>query len=70
MLAEIIPKDTHRFRNLFKNIVGCSEETTTGVHRVIRMAQEKKFLFPIININDSVTKSKFDNGVFTVLNIQ
>jgi len=46
---------------LAKNLVGVSEETTTGVHRLEKMAEEKKLLFPCININDSVTKSKFDN---------
>jgi len=44
-----------------KNIVGVSEETTTGVHRLYQMAKNNKLLFPAINVNDSVTKSKFDN---------
>ena len=43
------------------NIKGVTEETTTGVHRLYLMAQEGKLLFPAINVNDSVTKSKFDN---------
>ena len=38
-----------------------TEETTTGVHRLYKMAKEGKLLFPAINVNDSVTKSKFDN---------
>merc|ERR1719473_731384 len=42
-------------------IVGVSEETTTGVHRLYQMAKKGKLLFPAINVNDSVTKSKFDN---------
>jgi adenosylhomocysteinase len=42
-------------------IMGVSEETTTGVHRLYQMEKEKKLLFPAINVNDSVTKSKFDN---------
>ncbi|TMA51703.1 MAG: adenosylhomocysteinase, partial [Deltaproteobacteria bacterium] len=42
-------------------IRGVSEETTTGVHRLYQMAREGKLLFPAINVNDSVTKSKFDN---------
>ncbi|MGH8217061.1 MAG: adenosylhomocysteinase, partial [Steroidobacteraceae bacterium] len=42
-------------------IRGVSEETTTGVHRLYQMAKEKRLLFPAINVNDSVTKSKFDN---------
>src|SRR5258706_149260 len=44
-----------------KNIKGVTEETTTGVHRLYQMAAEKRLLFPAINVNDSVTKSKFDN---------
>uniref|UniRef100_A0A7S3D6E4 adenosylhomocysteinase n=1 Tax=Palpitomonas bilix TaxID=652834 RepID=A0A7S3D6E4_9EUKA len=44
-----------------KNIVGVSEETTTGVHRLYQMARNGSLLFPAINVNDSVTKSKFDN---------
>jgi adenosylhomocysteinase len=40
---------------------GVTEETTTGVHRLYQMAKEKRLLFPAINVNDSVTKSKFDN---------
>jgi len=43
------------------NILGVTEETTTGVHRLYQMANEGKLLFPAINVNDSVTKSKFDN---------
>jgi adenosylhomocysteinase len=61
LLADNIPKNPHKFRNIVKHLVGCSEETTTGVQRVVRMAKAKELLFPIININDSVTKSKFDN---------
>ncbi|MGE0873356.1 MAG: adenosylhomocysteinase [Burkholderiales bacterium] len=44
-----------------KDIKGVTEETTTGVHRLYQMAKEGKLLFPAINVNDSVTKSKFDN---------
>ncbi len=44
-----------------KEIKGVTEETTTGVHRLYQMAKEKRLLFPAINVNDSVTKSKFDN---------
>ncbi len=61
MLAEYIPKNPNKFRNIVKDLVGSSEETTTGVQRVIKMAKNKELLFPVININDSVTKSKFDN---------
>jgi adenosylhomocysteinase len=49
------------FSELAKSIKGVSEETTTGVHRLYIMAKEGKLLFPAINVNDSVTKSKFDN---------
>ncbi len=42
-------------------IIGVSEETTTGVHRLYQMANEERLMFPAINVNDSVTKSKFDN---------
>jgi adenosylhomocysteinase len=49
------------FAKLAANIKGVSEETTTGVHRLYIMAKEGKLLFPAINVNDSVTKSKFDN---------
>ena len=46
---------------LAKNIRGVTEETTTGVHRLYQMQKEGRLLFPAINVNDSVTKSKFDN---------
>jgi len=49
------------FAKLAASIKGVSEETTTGVHRLYVMAKEGKLLFPAINVNDSVTKSKFDN---------
>ena len=49
------------FAQLAKNIKGVSEETTTGVHRLYDMQKAGKLLFPAINVNDSVTKSKFDN---------
>jgi adenosylhomocysteinase len=49
------------YTNAAKNIKGVTEETTTGVHRLYQMAKEKRLLFPAINVNDSVTKSKFDN---------
>lgn len=50
-----------RFPKLLKGIKGISEETTTGVHRLYRMFEEGKLKVPAINVNDSVTKSKFDN---------
>jgi len=49
------------WRTIAANVVGVSEETTTGVHRLYAMAKEGKLLFPAINVNDAVTKSKFDN---------
>jgi len=50
-----------RFSRMAENILGVSEETTTGVHRLYEMAEKGSLLFPAINVNDSVTKSKFDN---------
>ena len=49
------------YPNLLNDIRGLSEETTTGVHRLCQLHEEGKLLFPAINVNDSVTKSKFDN---------
>jgi len=49
------------YGRIAKNIVGVTEETTTGVHRLYQMQKEGRLLFPAINVNDSVTKSKFDN---------
>ncbi len=49
------------YSKIAKDIRGVTEETTTGVHRLYAMAKEKRLLFPAINVNDSVTKSKFDN---------
>ena len=49
------------YKNLLKSVKGVSEETTTGIKALKRMEAEKKLLIPAINVNDSVTKSKFDN---------
>jgi adenosylhomocysteinase len=49
------------YSELAKNIRGVTEETTTGVHRLYQMEKDRKLRFPAINVNDSVTKSKFDN---------
>jgi adenosylhomocysteinase len=49
------------YSKVAREIMGVTEETTTGVHRLYQMAREKRLLFPAINVNDSVTKSKFDN---------
>src|SRR5690349_9678547 len=50
-----------KYPEMLKDVRGISEETTTGVHRLRDMARDGKLLFPAINVNDSVTKSKFDN---------
>ncbi len=60
-LTHILEKDPGRWHRIAKEVKGVSEETTTGVHRLYQMKQEGKLLFPAINVNDSVTKSKFDN---------
>ena len=54
-------RDPKRFHRIVPSIVGVSEETTTGVHRLYQMMEKKSLLFPAFNVNDSVTKSKFDN---------
>ncbi len=51
----------NKWSEIAKNIRGVSEETTTGVHRLYQMMEDGELLFPAINVNDSVTKSKFDN---------
>merc|ERR1712023_339422 len=56
-----IQKDPKRFTKMVSAMIGVSEETTTGVHRLIVMADKGELLFPAINVNDCVTKSKFDN---------
>lgn len=61
LLKEIYKRDKTRWTKVAKEIKGVSEETTTGVHRLYQMAANKTLLFPAINVNDSVTKSKFDN---------
>ncbi|HII16339.1 TPA: adenosylhomocysteinase [Candidatus Woesearchaeota archaeon] len=60
-LKGIYEKDRQYWQRMVKEIKGVSEETTTGVHRLYQMLEQKKLLFPAINVNDSVTKSKFDN---------
>jgi adenosylhomocysteinase len=61
VLKLVYQKDPERWTRTAKDMKGVSEETTTGVHRLYQMMEEKKLLFPAINVNDSVTKSKFDN---------
>jgi adenosylhomocysteinase len=60
-LKEIHSEDNTKWRRMVKEIKGVSEETTTGVHRLYQMKEKGQLLFPAINVNDSVTKSKFDN---------
>jgi len=60
-IKAILTADAGRFARMAKKIRGVSEETTTGVHRLYQMMQAGELLFPAINVNDSVTKSKFDN---------
>ncbi|MGN6405562.1 adenosylhomocysteinase [Sinomonas sp.] len=54
-------RDPQKWTRIAKGIRGVTEETTTGVHRLSQLAEQGKLLFPAINVNDSVTKSKFDN---------
>jgi len=60
-LKEVFAQDKGRWQNVAENMKGVSEETTTGVHRLYQLEKDGKLLFPAINVNDSVTKSKFDN---------
>merc|ERR1712173_497107 len=61
LIKNSIQIDPTKFTRMGKGVFGVSEETTTGVHRLYQMMKEGKLLFPAINVNDSVTKSKFDN---------
>ncbi|MBV8551146.1 MAG: adenosylhomocysteinase [Acidobacteriaceae bacterium] len=61
LLKKIHSEDPQRWHKLVKEWRGVSEETTTGVHRLYKMQEQGKLLVPAINVNDSVTKSKFDN---------
>ncbi|HNW51280.1 MAG TPA: adenosylhomocysteinase [Prolixibacteraceae bacterium] len=60
-LRKELARNSNRWHNVAAEVKGVSEETTTGVHRLYQMMEEGKLLFPAINVNDSVTKSKFDN---------
>ncbi|HEX4034049.1 MAG TPA: adenosylhomocysteinase [Solirubrobacteraceae bacterium] len=60
-LRDSLAEDATRWTNIAAGIKGVSEETTTGVHRLYQLAERGELLFPAINVNDSVTKSKFDN---------
>jgi len=61
LLKKVHAEDPQRWHRLAKEWRGVSEETTTGVHRLYKMKEQGKLLVPAINVNDSVTKSKFDN---------
>ncbi len=61
LLKETLKEDHGKWHRAVKDMKGASEETTTGVHRLYQMMENKTLLFPAINVNDSVTKSKFDN---------
>ena len=60
-LKEYLAKEPQKWHNIVKELKGISEETTTGVHRLYQMLERGELLVPAINVNDSVTKSKFDN---------
>jgi adenosylhomocysteinase len=61
LIRNTLSKDKNRWTKLSKDMIGVSEETTTGVHRLYQMQDAGTLMFPAINVNDSVTKSKFDN---------
>jgi adenosylhomocysteinase len=61
LLQRSLEQDGQKWTNIAKEIRGVTEETTTGVHRLYQMFETGQLLFPAINVNDSVTKSKFDN---------
>jgi adenosylhomocysteinase len=61
LLKKVYAENPNHWRNIVKHWRGVSEETTTGVHRLYKMQEQGKLLVPAINVNDSVTKSKFDN---------
>ncbi len=60
-LKDILKENSKKWQTMIKEIKGVSEETTTGVHRLYQMMKEGSLMFPAFNVNDSVTKSKFDN---------
>ena len=61
LLRDSLKEDPKRFTTIASEIIGVSEETTTGVHRLYEFFKRGELLFPAINVNDSVTKTKFDN---------
>eukprot|EP00488_Nonionellina_sp_1-RS-2012_P002945 TRINITY_DN596_c0_g1_i6.p1 TRINITY_DN596_c0_g1~~TRINITY_DN596_c0_g1_i6.p1 ORF type:complete len:378 (+),score=110.04 TRINITY_DN596_c0_g1_i6:167-1300(+) len=61
IIKQELERDPKKWHKMAGRIVGVSEETTTGVHRLYTMSKKNELLFPALNVNDSVTKSKFDN---------
>ena len=61
LLQRSLESDPQKWTSIADDIIGVTEETTTGVHRLYQLAETGDLLFPAINVNDSVTKSKFDN---------
>ncbi len=61
LLKKVLKEDGQHWHRVAAKVRGVSEETTTGVHRLVQMEERKELLFQAINVNDSVTKSKFDN---------
>ena len=61
VLRRSLAADPKKWQRIAEGILGVTEETTTGVHRLYQLAEQGQLLFPAINVNDSVTKSKFDN---------
>ena len=61
LLTRSLSEDPERYTKIASGIRGVTEETTTGVHRLYQLAEQGQLLFPAINVNDAVTKSKFDN---------
>ena len=61
IIQKTLKEDPEKWTNISKKIIGVSEETTTGVQRLLQLEKHNELLFPAINVNDSVTKAKFDN---------
>lgn len=61
LLRKVLEENPNHWHKVVENLIGVSEETTTGVHRLVQMEENGTLLFPAYNVNDSVTKSKFDN---------
>ncbi len=61
LLKKTLHEDPNKWNTISKKLKGISEETTTGINRLHQMLKQNKLLFPVVNVNDSVTKSKFDN---------